>query len=1290
MVGDGMKALHKDFWMEIRKSKARFISIFLIVALGVAFFSGIQASSPDMRYSGDAYYEAAKLMDLKIQGTLGLTQRDVKAVSDIDDVELAEGSYSTDVMSGEDDARKVLHLESISSNFNLLTADEGRIPEKSGEIFLDKPFAKNRGYKIGDTISVSEDGDSELLKKTTYTVVGIGSSPLYISFNRGNTTLGSGEVSGFGYILPEDFEQEAFTQIYIMVHESGDVISYTDAYDNLIRKIQKRVEGIEKEQCSLRYDEIVAEANEKLDDARKELEDGKKESEEKLGDAKKKLDDGQKKYEDGKKEYEDGKQQLSDAKKELTDGKQQLADGRKQIEDGWSQLNSAKQQVEDGLSQLNTARSQLADSEAQINEKQAELTAGYEQLNAAKQQVSDGEVQLRETEKTLESKQAELDSGREQLETGKNTIKETKTALTGQKEQCEAGLVQVSEGESQISSSEEALSGQQAQLDELTSQKEALSSQVAELQAQYDAGAEAGKTEEELAELSTQIQTLNGQISAMEEQINAGQAQIDGAQAELTAKKSELAQTRAELESSLGQINEGFSQIKEQEETLSQTEAQLNAGQEELDKGKKELETKKAELSAAKEEIAANQATLDDGQSQLDSARAQLSSGRQQLEEKQAQLNAGQAEIQANTEKLTSSQAELDANEQKLLDGEKEIRENEQKLKDAKKDLEDVKKKLSDGKKEYQDGKKEADDKIAEAQQKIEDAQKEVDDIETPEWIVTDRNDLPEYSDFGDNAERLKNIGKVFPMIFFLVAALISLTTMTRMVEEQRTQIGTMKALGYGKASIASKYLSYAFLATVGGSIAGVLFGEKVLPFIIIQAYGIMYWNIGDHMQLDYELQYALIASGAAVICTMGATLFSSARTLAETPASLMRPPAPKEGKRILIERISFIWKHLSFSWKSSMRNLFRYKKRLFMTIFGIAGSMGLMLVGFGLYDSIMDIAILQYDQIQHYDAMVINDEDATDSQEKDLLKFLDGNSEIDHYTRVQLTKMTAPKEKGSVSIYVYVPENTENFKEDVTLRDRKSHEQYELTDDGAVICEKTASLIGVKTGDEITLEKDNRKYKVKITAVTENYMGHYVYMTPPCYEKTFGEKPEYSSTVYTMKEDAESDLETLGNAILKYPAALSISYTSSTAGQVERMLGSLGAVIWVLIISAGMLAFVVLYNLNNINITERQRELATLKVLGFYDGEVSQYVFRENVLLSFIGILAGAVFGIFLHRYVITTVEVDAVMFGRNIKPISFVYSGLITFGFSMFVNMVMHFKLKKIDMVESLKSVE
>ena len=1290
MVGDRMKALHKDFWMEIRKSKARFISIFLIVALGVAFFSGIQASSPDMRYSGDAYYKAAKLMDLKIQGTLGLTEKDVKAVSDIEGVEKAEGSYSTDVMSGSDDAQKVLHLESISENFNLLTADEGKIPEKSGEIFLDSMFAKNMGYKVGDTISVSEDGDNELLKKTTYTVSGIGSSPLYISFNRGNTTLGSGEISGFGYILPEDFDQEVFTQIYVQAKTGKDVVSYTDAYDDLIDEIRTRVEGIEKESCSRRYDEVVTEANDKLADARKELNDGKKESDEKLSDAKKELDDGQKKYEDGKKEYEDGKQQLSDAQKQLTDGKQQLEDGKQQIADGWDQLNSAKQQIQDGQAQIAAAKKQLADSSAKLTAGQEKINAGYEKINSAKQQIKDGKAQLQEAEAALESKAAELKSGRTQLTEGKSALKENKNNLTAQKKQCEDGLAQVKAGEKKVAAGEKALSEQKAQLDALQTQIDTLNRQKTELQSQYDAAVEAGQSEEELTELQSQIQQIEAQVSAMEEQLSGGQAQIETAETELASQKEQLSQTRSTLETSLSQIEAGFSQIREKETQLAETEEQLNSGQAELDKAGKELESRKQELSASEQEIEKNEKELEASQKKLDEGKSQLSAGQKQLEEKEAQLKSGQAQIEANETKLKSSEAEIKANEQKLLDGEKEIKKNRTKLKSAKKDLEEARKKLADGKKEYADGRKEAADKIAEAEQKIEDAQKEVDDIRRPEWIITDRNDLPEYSDFGDNAERLKNIGKVFPMIFFLVAALISLTTMTRMVEEQRTQIGTMKALGYGKAAIASKYLSYAFLATVGGSIVGVLFGEKVLPFIIIQAYGIMYWNIGDYMQLNYELHYAMIASGAAVICTMGATIFSCAKTMAETPASLMRPPAPKEGKRILVERIGFIWKHLSFSWKSSMRNLFRYKKRLFMTIFGIAGSMGLMLVGFGLYDSIMDIALLQYDQIQHYDAMVINDDDATESEKKDLLKFLDENADIDHYTRVQLTKMTAPKAKGSVSAYVYVPENLENFKKDVTLRDRKSHEQYELTDDGAVICEKTASLIGVKTGDEITLEKDNRKYKVKITAVTENYMGHYVYMTPSYYEKVFGEKPDYSSTVYTMKEDAKDDLETVGNEILKYPAALSISYTSSTAGQVERMLGSLGTVIWVLIISAGMLAFVVLYNLNNINITERQRELATLKVLGFYDGEVSQYVFRENILLSIIGILVGAVFGIFLHRYVITTVEVDAVMFGRNIKIPSFIYSGIITFGFSMFVNMVMHFKLKKIDMVESLKSVE
>ena len=353
------KALHKDFWMEVRKSRARFISIFCIVALGVAFFSGIQAASPDMRLSGDAYYNTSKLMDLKIVGTMGLTEDDVKAVQELSGVGNVEGAYSTDVICGENDSQKVLHVESLNKKVNQLTLTEGRLPEKSGECFLDSTFAASQGYEVGSKLVIRQDGDNGLLKTEEYTVTGIGKSPLYISFNRGNTTVGSGEVNGFAYVLPDDFDSEVFTQIYVRANEVEKVTSYTDAYENLIDKIQTKVEGIEAECCQIRYDEVMAEAQDKISDAEKELEDGKKEADEKLADAKKKLDDGEKKLEDGEKKYNDGKKQLEDARKELEDGKKQLADAKKQISDGRSQITSAKEEAADGRSQLEDAQKKL-------------------------------------------------------------------------------------------------------------------------------------------------------------------------------------------------------------------------------------------------------------------------------------------------------------------------------------------------------------------------------------------------------------------------------------------------------------------------------------------------------------------------------------------------------------------------------------------------------------------------------------------------------------------------------------------------------------------------------------------------------------------------------------------------------------------------------------------------------------------------------------------------------------------------------------------------------------------
>lgn len=1356
-----MKALRKEFWMEIRKSKSRFISILLIVALGVAFFSGIQASSPDMRYSGDAYYDESSLMDIKVVGTMGLTSDDVSSIESIDGIESAEGAWSTDVMCGEGQKQKVLHIESINDTVNKLDVQEGRLPEKSGEIFLDSTFASSNEYKVGDKVALREEGDSPVLVTTEYTVVGTGRSPLYISFNRGNTTLGTGEVNGFGYVLPEDFDQEIYTQIYVTVHGAKGLTSYTDGYENLIAKIKDRVENIADDRCQIRLAAVKADAQEEINDAQKKLDDGKKEADEKLADAKEELDKGEKDLEDGRKEYEDGKSQLEDAKTELADGKKQLEDAKTELTDGKNQLEDAKAQLADGKSQLESARSQLSSSKSQLDTARSQLDDGWSQVNAAKAQLADGQAQLDSAQKqvtsglaeleenqktldenkakladgkaqieageqqleaakqTLTTKQSELDQSKAEIIAGQQQIESTRTQLNAQKQQITDGLSQVSAGEAQLQDGISALESAKAQLTELQSQLEIV-------RASYNAALEnPDASQEEIDILAAQVSALEEQEAAVSQQIQASEAQIESQRQQLAATRSELESGLAAVENGLSQLSQkeselnagreqitagqaeidaGWIQIQEQENTLAASKAEIEAGEQELEKGQKQLKAAKKKLNKAQKEIDSNAETLAAGQAELDANVAKLNdseaqyasgleqynSGARQIAENEAKLTSGEQEIAENEAKLADGEKEIADNEKKLADGEKEITDNEKKLQDAAKDLKKGEKDLADGKKEYEDAKKDAEDEIAENQQKLNDAKKELEDLEMPEWMVTDREDLPEYTDYGDNADRLRNIGQVFPVIFFLVAALISLTTMTRMVEEQRTQIGTLKALGYKKSAIAAKYICYAFFATLLGSVLGMLIGEKIIPYIIITAYGIMYHNVANTISIDYQPGFALIASAASVVCTVGATLFASGKELQETPASLMRPPAPKEGKRVLLERLTFIWKHLSFSWKSTIRNLFRYKKRLIMTVFGIAGSMGLMLVGFGIQDSISDIAAIQYRELQHYDGMVIEDSDATEEEHAELFEYMKENEQIAHCNRVQMTKISAPKGSSSVSIYLFVPESLSEFAKDVTLKNRITGETYELTDEGAAISEKTASLLGLKVGDMIPLKKGDKEYKVRVAVITENYMSHYLYMTPRVYEQTFGEMPEYENIVFTMQEDCKDDLEMAGTRILANPGALSISYTSSLASQVDRMLSTLDAVILVLIVSAGMLAFVVLYNLNNINITERQRELATLKVLGFYDGEVSQYVLRENVILTVLGIMFGAVFGILIHRYVITTVEVDAVMFGRNIKPLSFLYSGILTSIFSIVVNGVMHFKLKTIDMVESLKSVE
>ena len=471
----------------------------------------------------------------------------------------------------------------------------------------------------------------------------------------------------------------------------------------------------------------------------------------------------------------------------------------------------------------------------------------------------------------------------------------------------------------------------------------------------------------------------------------------------------------------------------------------------------------------------------------------------------------------------------------------------------------------------------------------------------------------------------------------------------------------------------------------------GVLVGEKVLPYIIIYAYGIMYHHIPEIL-VPYHIGYALAASFVAIACTLGATMLSCYREMGAQPAVLMRPPAPKNGKRVLLERVTFIWKHLSFIWKSTVRNLMRYKKRFFMTIFGIGGCMALMLVGFGLRDSIFEIADLQYAQIQTYDGSIFPEEDLTEAEEAELEKFLSKDPDVSRFmnaTMMNVTLKHGEKERDAYQCVFADPGEVEKY---VNFRDRRTKKAYELTDEGVILSEKTAKLLNVEAGQKIEIKDEAAgNPEVKVTAICENYMGHYIYFTPACYEKVYGRIPEYNCLLFAAKDSCtKEELEKAGEDILARDEVLSVSYMHEIEKQLNEMLKSLNLVIVVLIISAGMLAFVVLYNLNNINIAERQRELATLKVLGFYDKEVGAYVYRENILLTFIGALVGAGLGRILHLFIIQTVEVDAAMFGRNINPPSYLYSLLFTIAFSLIVNGVMYFKLKKIDMVESLKSIE
>ena len=765
------------------------------------------------------------------------------------------------------------------------------------------------------------------------------------------------------------------------------------------------------------------------------------------------------------------------------------------------------------------------------------------------------------------------------------------------------------------------------------------------------------KADSELAKAYSQIQSAKTQIANNEKELNVKEQEANTKIAELEGQKQQL-------QESLNQTNQEITQLTNQVNEIQQKIQNSQSLEEKnvLNKQKQEMETKLNTLKQSKKQI-------EDGIAQIDRG---ITSGKQEIENGKKQIKTAKAELQKNENQYNSKKKTTYTQ-----------------IENAKKELEHEKQEIVSGEEEFNKNKAEFEEKIKDAEGKLIEAKEKISEIENPKWYVLDRYGNAGYNNFIQDTQSIANIGKVFPVVFFVVATLISLTSMTRMVEEQRTQIGTLKALGYNKVQIANKYVIYASLACIIGGILGMCVGFVIIPKIIWKMYEMMY-QMKD-IELSFNWEYGGIGLILISICIIGATIYAVMKELINTPATLMRPKAPKIGKRVILERIPIIWKHLSFSKKVTVRNIFRYKKRFLMTIIGIFGCTSLILTGFGIRDSIQHIMPDQFEKVFNYDIQINLKNGLEEEQKQQYLSHLKERDKVEKAVETYMTSSTAINGDNKEDVQIIVPKEETELQGIINIADAKTKQSIKLSDDEICLTDKAAELLGVKVGDTIILkDNDDNEKQVKISNVVENYIYHYVYMSKTMYEKLYSKQYATNVILIQSKEMTEENEENFAKEIMEQNEVASITNISSSMSMLDNTMKSLNYVVVVLIVSAGLLAFVVLYNLSNVNISERIRELATIKVLGFYDKEVYKYVSRETVILTVIGIILGMAGGYFLTYFIIGTCEINMLRFSKVVEPMSYVYSALITIGFTLIVNFVTYFALKKIDMIESLKSVE
>ena len=1197
-------AMQKDFWREVGHTKSRFFSIMILVALSVAFLSGLKATAPDMKHTGDDYLDSLHLADFQVLSTLGLTDEDIDALKEQENIENAEGEYVLDAFAAAGGSETVVKILSLSEQgISDVLLREGRMPARADECVVEEGMLSLLDIAIGDTITLTPGSKMEdALADDTYTVVGTVRSPVYISVERGTSTIGSGTARAYLYLPRDAFALDYYTAAYVRVSGAAEMTAFYDDYDDYIDDVIDSLEDFADARAQLRHDELVEEATEKLDDAQKELDEAKAEADEKLGDAEKELKDARKKLDDGWRDYRDGQQELADSRVKLDDAKTELENGEQEYQDGLAEYEEAVAEYEKGLAEYEDGKKKYEQSQQQLN-------AGAQELAEGKKQLDEGQKQLDALGSTVTGA---LDGTGSPYEDKPDQLIED----LGKGDQTAAATTDA------------ALDGMRARL---------------------SAG---------IAQAQSTIDTLNGQI-----------AQLSAALQNPALSDEE----RARYEKGLAEAQAGLAQAEAQKAQMEQQLAQLK-------------DVNSGSIAQSKQQLDKGQAAYSSGRAELAAGSRELAAGKKQLDEAKAELDDVPAQLQEAKQKLSDARKELDDGWKEYYDGEEKYADGKQELAEAYTELQSGEKDYRAGLREYEDGKAEADEKIADAQAKIADARRKVADIESCEWYLFGRSYNPGYTGFGQDAERMANLASVFPVIFFLVAALVCLTTMTRMVEEQRVQIGSLKAMGYSSLAISRKYIFYGLLPSLTGGLMGLVIGYILFPKMIFMAYQIMY-QVPD-IELRAYPGISAFSVLAAVACTTLATLWACLATLRETPASLMRPRTPKAGKRVFLEYIRPLWKRMSFTHKVTARNLFRYQKRFWMTVIGIGGCTALIIAGFGMRSSLLFTMTRQYDELFHYSAQVTLADNVLSEEREAVEDFLSSDARIVSYVPATASSATVATSGYSTTAYIEVMASDEIGKV-VDLFDYKSGEPITMGDDGVYINQKLSELLGVKIGDTFFLDGEGRG-DVTVAGIYEHYTGHFIYMTPTYYENALHAGSEPNAYLMNFTSDDTDTCNAIFEKLLDLSGVATTSRMRDTQDTYMHSMERVDFVVVIIILAAAALAMVVLFNLSNINITERQRELATIKLLGFYDREVSAYVYRENIVLTVFGILIGCFMGHWLHIYLVRSTEIDLMMFGRQTKATAYLYAAILTTIFSFLVNVLAHFRMKKIDMVESLKSAE